>query len=104
MKYLLVSWSIRDGENEYDEQTILKTSFPNQSEREIFYAVLKDFYFSEPKRYDDGRLIFEIDGDYRLFELERIEEIEEEAVNALLACGVATILNQDTENREYQVL
>lgn len=95
MKYLLVKWTIRDGENEYGEQVIVKVNRTPKNDGNLFKKVLKKFYFAEkvekydPINYPEAET-YELDGDYRLFELHSVEEISKKRFDAIISTNLAT--------------
>lgn len=93
MKYYLVNWDIRDGDNEYREFEVVKTAKKFKDEK-LFKIVLDSFYLTDKdyklKKYEDGKYdIYELPNDYRLVELVNVSEISEEAYKAILETRLA---------------
>ena len=91
MKYLLVHWSIHDGENEYDDYALVKTEKKGWDDKRVFKKVLRNNYgegleATEKTRGDS----FTLPNDYRMVNLEGISEITEEERNALQSTRVVS--------------
>lgn len=80
MKYFILRYTIYDSEHEYDESILVKREeFPKDDEKvELFKKYLAYNWgqnITASNDDDDGS--FEVEGDYRIFEFDRIEEITE---------------------------
>ena len=91
MKYLLVHWSIRDGENEYDDYALVKTEIKTWDDEKVFKKVLVDNYGKGLKPTETtSNDRFVIPNDYRIVKLEAVSEISEEERNALQSTRVVS--------------
>ena len=80
MKHYLITWSVRDGENEYTERQIInskQTLDVHDHKSKIFKWLLKEFYmgkveFAVGSITDD---IFSIEHDYRVLEQDDFQSI-----------------------------
>lgn len=88
MKYFLVKYSIRDGENEYDDHSLVKTEKKTWDEKKLFKKVLLDNYGKGSEALGNGS--YELPNDYRIAKLEGINEISEEERNALQSTRVVS--------------
>ena len=94
MKYVLVHWSIRDGENEYDKYATVETKNAAilNNDAELFKKVLLKFYGGKKKDWKSdptNDCQYELPHEYRTVELEEVGEIDEKTKNALQSTGVA---------------
>ena len=85
MKYYLLSWTTRDGDNEYGEEVIVKLAKP-LNPLTVFRKVLKDFYFAEHglEKVDEAGYCYEVRPDYRIHEYEAMDEITQAQAKVLL--------------------
>lgn len=75
MKYYVVKWTIRDGENEYDEQVLVKLDYkPDYEDTGLFEKVLYSMYGWKPE-WQEELGYYELEHDYRAFELLSIMEL-----------------------------
>ena len=84
MKNYIVSWDIKDGENEYHQKVVVKVwELRNeQAKKGLFRKVLREFYGCKVGQYDGLAGIYALENDYRAIELSDIREISEiEAFN-----------------------
>src|SRR3990167_8103958 len=84
MKNYIVSWDIRDGENEYHQKVVVKVRELRNPQAKVglFRKVLKEFYGWKVRRYEGLGGVYALENDYRAIELSDIREISEiEAFN-----------------------
>jgi len=91
MKHYLITWDVRDGENEYSEEQILNTEkhiLLVEDEEKAFEWLLKEFYLvdkDEVKKLEYG---YEIGSDYRIHKFSSIQEITQDQYKVLKDLGI----------------
>jgi len=84
MKNYIVSWDIKDGENEYHQKVVVQVRklYSEQAKVGLFRKVLRNFYACKVGRYEGLGGVYALENDYRAIELSDIREISEfEAFN-----------------------
>jgi hypothetical protein len=79
MKYFLVKVEIRDGEMEYREAITIRANTLDEAGKIAEKNLTKEFSFGK--------------GDYRLFEIASIQEIQENTARALSNLGLSYCIN-----------
>jgi len=90
MKNILLQWTIRDGDNEYDEQVIIETD-KQFTDDQLCKKTLEEFYFTTAT-YSQESGAYELEGDYRLIDEVICKEITDQVKEALVSVNLATVM------------